>query len=168
MRCRDTQNIYKMGRLEAGKSRLDAAWELHIANSTLERYETDKIIPPPGVVDSMAELYGQKELTAVYCSEICPIGKKYAYHVERKDLALSVLGLLKEDKDFDLVRDRLIAIASDGVITENEIPEFRRILGELMDIEQRIETIKLWATAVLPVEEMVRERKEKTASRAAI
>lgn len=170
MRCQDTQNIYKMARLEAGKSRLDAAWELHIANSTLERYESGKIIPPPGVVDDMAELYGKKELTAVYCSEICPIGRKYAYHVELKDLAVSVLGLLKEQNDFHLIRDKLVEIAADGVITAGEVPAFRKILNELMDVEQKIETIKLWASSagILPVDEMIQERKEKTASRAAM
>lgn len=170
MRCQPTQNIYKTARLGAEKSRLDASFELHIANSTLARYEMDEVVPSPDVVDAMAVLYAARDLTAVYCSEICPIGIKYAYQVEQKDLPVSVLGLLKDDTDFHKLKDRLIEIASDGDVTPDEVQEFRGIVNELMDIEQRIEDIKLWAAraGVLPVDQMIQERKEKAASKAAI
>lgn len=73
--CQDPRNIYKMARNGVGKSRLDAAYELHLSDRTLARYELDESVPSPDVVDAMAVLYAARDLTAVYCSDICPNGK---------------------------------------------------------------------------------------------
>jgi len=42
-------------------------------------------------------------------------------------------------------------------------PEFQRVLDELMDLEQKIEALKLWAARIVPVAAMIRRRKEKAA-----
>lgn len=166
--CQKLPNMYTMSRLKAKKSRFDAAWELHISDRTLARYELAESIPPPDIVDNMAKVYSHPGLTAIYCSDVCPIGQKYAHQIEERDLATAVLGFLRECRDLGSIKDKLVDIAEDGQITTEERVPFEEILNELMDVEQKIEIIKLWAARVLPLDEIIRHRKEKTASRAAI
>lgn len=159
--------MFKEARLAAGLSREEASWRLHIGGRTLYDYETGKTLVPPDIALRMAEVYKQPAVAARYCSEICPIGQIYAQAVEIKDLAEAVLGLLKEYNDIREIRDSLIMIAADGVISEDELLTFKDILNELLDLEQKIEALKLWALSYLPVENMIRERKEKAALAAA-
>jgi len=155
--------MFKGARKDAGLSIEAASFSLHIGSRTLINYEGGHTLVPSEVALKMAEVYGQPELTAKYCSEYCPIGQKYAYPVERNSLAGAVLGLIKEFNDVKMLWDRLIELASDGVISEDEIPGFERILSELMDLEQKIETLKLLAASIMPIEALIRHRKQKTA-----
>ena len=155
--------MFKDARKDAGLSIEAAAFKLHIGNRTLINYEGGHTLVPPDVALNMAEVYKKPVLTARYCAEYCPIGQKYAYPIEQKSLTGAVLGLIKEINDVKAVRDRLIELASDGVISEKEIPEFERILSELMDLEQRIETLKLLAASLVPIDQLIRKRKEKAA-----
>lgn len=159
--------MYREARKAAGLSITEAAWRLHIGSRTLVNYENGHSIVPPEVALKMAEVYEQPVLTARYCSEHCPIGQTYAYPVESKSLSALVLGLIKEQNDVRQIRDKLIELAADGEITDEEMPEFQQILDELMDLEQKIEALKLWAAKFLPVAAMIRKRKEKAALTAA-
>lgn len=153
--------MFKDARKAVGMSIEEAAWRIHIGTRTLVNYENGHTLVPPEVALKMAEVYSQPTLTARYCAEHCPIGQKYAYPVERRDLPAAVLGLIKEFNDVKLLRDKLIELASDGVISEDEVPEFERILNELMDLEQKIESLKLLAASVVPIDQLIRRRKEK-------
>lgn len=155
--------MFKAARKAAGLSIEAAAFKLHIGSRTLINYENGHTLVPPEIVLKMAEVYGQPVLTAKYCADYCPIGQVYAYPLVDKDLATIVLGFLKEHNDVRLIRSRLIEIAADGLITEEEIPEFEAILNELLDLEQKIEELKLWAARLLPIATMIRRRKEKAA-----
>jgi transcriptional regulator with XRE-family HTH domain len=155
--------MYKAARKAAGLSIEEAAWRLHIGNRTLFNYENGHTLVPPEVALKMAEVYGQPALTARYCAEECAIGQAYAYPVESKNLPALVLGVIKEQNDVRQIRDKLIELAADGEITEQEMPEFQRVLDELMDLEQKIEALKLWAARIVPVAAMIRRRKEKAA-----
>lgn len=162
-------NMYALARLAAGfRSREEAAEGLPMCPRTLAKIELDGLIPTPDQVIYMADRYDNKILTARYCAEQCPIGQKYAYHVEQKDLATTVLGILKEYNDVQFIRDKLIEITADGVISEDEKPVMQMIIGEFMDLEKKIESLKILAAEFLPIEEMIQKRKEKTASRAAM
>lgn len=155
--------MYKAARKVAGISTEESAWQLHIGTRTLFNYENGHRPVPPEVVIKMAEVYGQPSLTAKYCAQECPIGQTYAYPVETKSLPALVLGLVKEQNDVRQIRDRLIELAADGEISENELPEFQGILDELMDLEQKIEALKLWAARIVPIAAMIRKKKEKAA-----
>jgi DNA-binding XRE family transcriptional regulator len=156
-----SQNIFREARNKAGMTIFDAAIDLNSCNNTLDKIERKGVPPSPAMALSMAELYGQKELTAVYCSEVCPIGQKYAYRPDIKDLAQAVMGLLMENKHVCGQLDKLIEIASDNQVTDDERAAFEAVLGELMDMEQRIESVKLWAASMtnLSIEAMVQKRK---------
>ena len=155
--------MYKTARKEAGLSIEEAAFRLHVGMRTLQNYEGGQSMAPPDVVLKMSKVYGLPALSARYCSETCPIGQKYANPVKLKDLACAVLGLTSKIMRLKEANANLIDIAEDGVIEKHEVPTFERVLETLLDIEQEIETLKLQAASIFPVEEMIMRRKNKKA-----
>ncbi len=152
--------MFKRARNIAGLSREDASSRLHIGNRTLNNYEHYLTTVPPEVAISMGEIYTDPTLTAKYCSDYCPIGQIYAHSVpEAINLCSAVLGLLNEYNEVDRIRPQLISIAQDGVIDESELPTFKSILDDLMDLEKKIEEIKLFAASMISIPELMEKRK---------
>lgn len=116
-------------------SREGAAELLGVSVSSLADYELGitKVIPVDKVV-LMAELYNAPELKAWYCSSECPIGRSYPMPsselttVERT--TLNLLRQLRQD-DVEKVREKLIDITADGVISEDERVDLSDILTYL-------------------------------------
>lgn len=137
--------MFRAARNAAGLSREEAAHRLYIGTRTLSDYETCRTIAPPDVVMRMAEVYKAPELTAEYCSKVCPIGQVFAYTLERSELAVTVLRVLKEFADVEKLKEQLIQIASDGKVCEKEEAEFRTIMKELVELEKQICELKYFA-----------------------
>ena len=90
-------------------------------------------------------MYKAPELTADYCSKVCPIGQVLAHSVERSEFAVTVLRVLKEFADVERIKDRLIHIASDGKVSLHEEVEFRAIMKEIVELERWIGELKYFA-----------------------
>lgn len=152
--------MFITARNKTGLSREAAAERLDLGNKTLYSYEYSQTIVPPETALRMQDVYRDPTFTARYCSDYCPIGQVYAHAVSKDaNLCGAVLGLLKEQNDFAKVRDSLIEIAADGVITPEEMPEFKGIVEELLDMERRLEEIKMVAAAYTSIPAMMLERK---------
>lgn len=116
-------------------SREGAAELLGVSVSSIADYELGitKVIPVDKVV-LMAELYNAPELKAWYCSSECPIGRSYPMPssdlttVERT--TLNLLRQLRQD-DVEKVREKLIDITADGVISDDERVDLAEILAYL-------------------------------------
>jgi len=131
-------------RIEAKLSREAAAAELHICNRSLYDIEK-KDATDPAMVLQMAKVYGQPDLPVRYCSCLCPIGQIHAHPVEQDHMAVMVMGLLKEINDIKPLINRIVAIAADGELTEEEKPEFENIMRELVQVEKQIGELKQFA-----------------------
>lgn len=154
-------------RNKAGLSREKAAFRLHLAAKTLNNYENGHSIVPPETALRMQDVYKDPALTARYCSEYCPIGQIFAHQVpEHNNLCQAVLGLLKEQNDVEQIRTKLIEITADGIITQDELSEFELVMDELLDLEMKIENLKLQAASMISIPAMMQKRK-KTALAAA-
>jgi DNA-binding XRE family transcriptional regulator len=152
--------MFREARNRAGISRDEAAFRLHIGTRTLTNYEHQITVTPPEIALKMQEIYQDPTLTARYCAEYCPIGQVFAHSVpDHGNLCQSVLGLLEEHNDVAQIRDNLVRIASDGVIDEDEIPIFKNIMAELLDLEKRIEELKLQAASLISIPAMMQKRK---------
>ena len=158
--------MYKDARNKAGLSTEAASFRLHVGRRTLVNYENGHSIVPPEVVLKMSEVYEQQVLCTQHCAKRCPIGQIFAHDVEERGLESAVLRLLKEHTDVRFVRDRLIEIAADGVVDEQELPDFEKIMVELLELEKTIGTMKLLATRILPMGELMKREKEKAARKA--
>ena len=102
--------------------------------------------PYPHEVLKMAQIYKSSELINYYCTEECPIGKNYVPKVESiHDLPQITLDLLAKLNTLNKDKDKIIEIASDGIIGEDEKEEFILFQKHLDEMSMAIESLKLWA-----------------------
>lgn len=151
-RLKDTDNVYMKARLRAAefndkfRSREGASELLGVSASSLLNYETDvcKRIPPDVVV-MMAEIYNAPELMNYYCCNECPIGKRIAPKLEILDIGCLAIQISILFKNPELIIDRLMEIVQDGIISENEKPDFKNIVNKLDKVSEKIQELKLLA-----------------------
>ena len=134
-------------------SREGAAELLGVSVSSLADYELGitKVIPVDKVV-LMAELYGAPELKAWYCAEECPIGRGFPMpSAELSSVERTAMQLLKQLRESDVqdVKDTLIDITADGVISEDERADLARILEYLDELIKAAGELRLIGEKVL-------------------
>ena len=145
-------NIYCRCRKEAAKyndklnSREGAAELLGVSVSSLADYElgNTKVVPVDKVV-LMADLYNSPEIKNYYCTNECPIGEHTVHKLELAELDRLTIKVLSAFRGIDEVKDKLIDIAADGVITEHEKPELEDVLRALDEIAIYSQELRLWA-----------------------
>ena len=135
--ARDNKNVFWQAREAMGLSR-EAASELleTIPPERIERIETEKFMPHPDEVLLMAEKYKVSTLCNYYCSQQCPIGQQYVPEIKIKDLSQIVLEMLASLNSMQRQTTRLIDIAADGVIDNDELKDFVNIQKEL-DLDKK-------------------------------
>lgn len=151
-------NIYCIARYQAAEqnkalsSRESAAEVVGIDRTRLARLELGTAMPYPEEVLAMSKAYEMPELCNEYCSRQCPIGKLTMKPVGTGDLDRMVMKLLATTKEVGDIRENLIEIAADGVIDEQEKPEFAKILRALEEISDDVQALKLWARKNIEIE----------------
>lgn len=144
-------NIYYNARCSAAEteekfsSRESASELVHIERTRLANIELGNITPYPEEVKMMAEAYNLPELCNSYCARECPIGRGSVQEVQMDDfdrLSLRVLGSLQ---DIDKLKDSLIEISEDGVVSIDEREKFYNIIDALEKISNNAKALQLWA-----------------------
>ena len=130
-------NIYQAARLQKGITQERAADAIPCSVRSLADYESGVRIPPSETVVRMAEIYDAQYLCYQHLRQTSEIARRLIPDVRECALPEAVLRI-DEIYDFADAREdrRLIAIAKDGTIDENERPEFDRIVSKLADIIQ--------------------------------
>lgn len=136
------RNIYQIPRESAGITQEKAAELIDISVESIRAYESGKRIPPDKVVIRMIEIYGMQYLAYQHLKTSAEVGQAYLPDIDLKDLPSAILRLQKEVSDFLKVRDDLIDITCDGVISDDEMPRYKQILKELDDITAAIMAVK--------------------------
>lgn len=131
-------NIYQTARLQKGITQERAADAIPCSVRSLADYESGVRIPPSETVVRMAEIYDAQYLCYQHLRQTSEIAQRLIPDVRECDLPEAVLRLIDQIYDFADAREdrRLIAIAKDGTIDENERPEFDRIVSKLDEIIQ--------------------------------
>lgn len=142
---KENKNIYQISRENVNLTR-DAASELmeFISSDRIEKIENEKSYPHPDEILAMADCYKNPSLCNYYCSHECPIGQEYVPEVTAKDLSVITLEMLSTLNTLSKERDRMIDIAADGKVSEDEITDFLRIKEYLENMSLTIESLKLW------------------------
>ena len=147
---KENKTKYHLAREELGLSREQASELLEtIPPERIERIENEKVNPYPEEILLMAEKYKRPSLCNYYCSQQCPIGQQYVPEVEVKELSAIVLEMLASLNAVNKRKERLIEIAADGKIDQEEIDDFIYIQEELERISITVETLQLWAEKML-------------------
>lgn len=141
------ENMYFLFRKESCFSRETAAKKLGISPESLGNYERGETKTPAYVVRKMASLYNKPELRNYYCRTECALGS-----IDTPDLTSGQQGieritlkLLNSFKDIASTKEKLIAIAADGIISQDEQPDFNIILDSLDTISKHIMELRIWA-----------------------
>lgn len=136
------RNIYQLSREAAGYTQEKAAELIGISVESLRSYELDKRIPPDRSVIKMIEIYDARYLAYQHLKTSAEVGQKFMPEVNLTDISTAILKLQKEVNDFLKLKDDLLDITCDGVISEDEKPRWETILKELDDITNAIMSVK--------------------------
>ena len=147
---KENKNRYQLTREELGLSREKAGELLEVIPAErIEKIENERVAPHPDEVLLMSQKYKKPSLCNYYCSHECPIGKEYVPEVQVKELSAIVIEMLASLNSVNKTKDRLIDIAADGIISDDEIDDFIKIQNELERISITVETLQLWAERML-------------------
>lgn len=142
---REDKSIYFESREEAGLTRAQASELLgSISESRLEKIETGKTNIYPEDIVEMSKAYKKPELCNYYCTHECRIGQETVPEIKASSLSEIVLGMLSALNSLDKQKERLIDITADGIISDDELPDFVKIQKELDHIDLTVQSLKLW------------------------
>lgn len=142
---KENKNVYFQRREELKLTR-DQASELleSIPPERIEKIENERVEPHPEEILIMAQKYKSPELCNYYCSNQCPIGKRYVPEVKIQALSQIVLKMVDSLNTVQDSQRRFIGITADGVIDDTEIDDFVNIQEQLEKISIAVEALQLW------------------------
>ena len=142
---KENKNIYQTSREAVELTREAAAEQLaFISSDRIEKIENEKSLPHPDEILAMADCYKNPALCNYYCSHECPIGQEYVPEVKSKELSQITLEMLASLNSLDKQKARLVEITVDGIISEDEMEDFKKIQEQLEYISMAIDSLQLW------------------------
>ncbi len=99
----------------------------------------------------MADMYRAPYLLNYYCLNECPIGCRLPISDEIVDIDRITVKVMKNLRIDEIrnIKDKLLEIAYDGVISDDEKPEFAMIVEYLEELSRSVSEIKTLAETVL-------------------
>jgi len=91
----------------------------------------------------MADCYKAPELKGNYCSQMCPLGKNMP-KIENAGLDRISLRMLSSFKKINEAKESLLDITADGIISEEEKPELKKIIQTLDEVNEITQNLKNW------------------------
>ena len=147
---KENKNEFQLAREQLGLTREKASQILQmITPDRLEKIENEKTTPYPEEILAMSEGYQMPDLCNYYCSRVCAIGQVYVPQIKIKELSSIVLEMIASLNRMGMKKDRLIEIAADGDISNDELDDFIEIQDELEKISITIETLQLWSEKMM-------------------
>lgn len=142
---RENKNIYQLCREAQGLTREKASEKMFsVSASRIEKIEYELQEPTPYDIIQMADCYKRPDLCNYYCSHKCFIGDRYVPEVEISELSNIILETIASLNEINPLTSRLIQIARDGKITDDEIRDFAFISKKLDDVSLAIDSLNLW------------------------
>jgi len=142
---RENKTIYQLCREEQGLTREKASESMTgISASRIEKIEYELQEPTPYDIIQMADCYKRPDLCNYYCSHKCAIGDRYVPEVEVSELSNIILETIASLNEINPLTGRLIQIARDGKISDDEIHDFAYISQKLDEVSLAIDSLNLW------------------------
>lgn len=143
-------NIYLETRNNLDISREEASELLEtISPEKLGRIENEKQLPTPEDVMIMAEKYGEPGIKNYYCASQCPMGQRYVPRIQFSDLEKTVLKLVAALNSMHAKQEKLIEIAEDGVISDDEMLDFISIQKDLERVSLAVSALEVWTEKMM-------------------
>ena len=163
---RENKTIYQLCR-EEKELTCEKASELMagVSSSRIEKIEYETQEPTPYDVVQMADCYKRPDLCNYYCSHKCAIGQRYVPEVEVGELSNIILETIACLNEINPLTSRLIQIARDGKISDDEIKDFAFISQKLDEISLAVDSLNLWVDKTASENDLnvtlLREEKER-------
>ena len=163
---RVNKTIYQICREAAGLTRSEASEKMSaVSDSKIEKFEYELQDPTPYDIVQMADAYKRPDLCNYFCSHKCEIGHRYVPEVEVSDLSDIILETIASLNEINPLTTRLIQIARDGKISDDEIKDFAFISKKLDEISLAVDALNLWVDKTASEQdlniELLRSEKEK-------
>ncbi|SFA94384.1 Helix-turn-helix domain-containing protein [Acetitomaculum ruminis DSM 5522] len=156
---KDNKNIYQISREESNLTRAQASELMeYVSESRIEKIENDTAQVQPEDVVAMAKAYKKPSLCNYYCTHECQIGQDLIPEIKISSLPEISLGILSSLNALTKQKDRLIEIAEDGRLTEDEFPDFVKIQEQLEKISLTIDSLRLWINTNIAKGEIDKEK----------
>lgn len=134
-----SSNIYKNARLKAGLRREPVAEELHIDVRTLDKYESLDGNPPDEAVRKMCELYNNNYLAYLHIKK-SPLGE-FLPNLQPTTFEGATLTMVNSLNEVNGIVNRIIKIASDGKVNDNEKADWEKCCKEITHLASAIFSI---------------------------
>ena len=142
---RENKTIYQICREEAGLTRSEASEKMTaVSDSKIEKFEYEMQDPTPYDIIQMADVYKRPDLCNYFCSHKFEIGHRYVPEVEVSDLSDIILETIASLNEINPLTTRLIQIARDGKISDDEMKDFAFISKKLDEISLAVDSLNLW------------------------
>lgn len=147
---KENKNPYFLKREELKLTREEASELIQVLPADrIEKIENERCNPQPDEILIMAEKYNSPELCNYYCSNQCPIGKKYVPEIKIDSLSKIVLNMLVSLNNAKELQNRFMEITADEVIANEELEDFIFIQEELEKVSITVEAMQLWVEHML-------------------
>ena len=163
---RENKTIYQLCREEQGLTREKASEKMEgVSASRIEKIEYELQEPTPYDIIQMADCYKRPELCNYYCSHRCVIGDRYVPEIEVSELPDIILETIASLNEINPLTSRLIQIARDGKISDDEIKDFAFISHKLDEVSLAVDSLNLWVDKTASENDLnvtlLREEKER-------
>lgn len=132
----DVGIIYQAARKAAGYTQEHAAELLSVSVRSLAEYEAGGRIPPNDVVERMVEIYNAQYLAYQHLKATNALAARIIPDIKERSLRELALRIYNRKRRIakESSIDRLMEIAEDDYIDEQERPEFEEIVSELREL----------------------------------
>jgi hypothetical protein len=131
-------------RNEMLSSREGASEVMGIDRTRLARIELGTITPYPEEVVMMADVYNAPELMNYCCTHECPIGRRIITQAGLEQLDRMTINILDAVQSVQGVNAVVLNIASDGQVTDDEIPRLQEVLQSLQKVSKAATELQIW------------------------
>ena len=147
---KENKNIYFTSREEAGLTRAEASELMgYISESRIDKIENERTRVQPDDVIAMSKAYKKPNLCNYYCTHECSIGRETVSEIQPSNLSELSLKIFNTLNSLDKQKERLLEIAEDGTISDDEIEDFKSIQKNLNNISNIVDSLKLWVDQAL-------------------
>jgi transcriptional regulator with XRE-family HTH domain len=142
---KENKTIWQITREELGLTR-EKAGELipGFSPERIEKIENGRTQIQPEDALLLAEYYKAPALVNYYCCNECPIGESHAVRAESKELTQIAVETLNAVNQMSRIKDRLLEIAEDGKVCNDELEDFMKIKTVLDKLSQSVSNLQLW------------------------
>ena len=142
---KENKTIWQITREELGLTR-EKAGELipGFSPERIEKIENGRTQIQPEDALLLAEYYKAPALVNYYCCNECPIGESHAVRAESKELTQIAVETLNAVNQMSRIKDRLLEIAEDGKVCNDELEDFMKIKTVLDKLAQSVSNLQLW------------------------